>query len=352
MKDKGLKVGLVGCGWAARLAHIPALAKNRSAQLVAVCDRDEELARQTAREHGVRSYYTDVSQMLRGEDLRVVDICTPPATHHAISLEAMAAGCHVLVEKPLSHSVAEADEMVDAARQSGVKLCVVHNQLFLPVVLKARSMVAQGAIGEVTGIEIVDSLPRGLKALAERGHWYHRLPGGAFGEMLPHPIYLASAFVDDLAVVAVQAKSISGRDWMPADELRVILEGRQGLVTITESLNWPKDTMTVHIFGTRRCLCAAIHGGVLTRYGAGAESRAWRAIDNVSQGCQLLAGTISTTMSVTWGRYRNGHRTLIDRFIEAVATDAAPPVSGEEGREVVRLWQDITSGIDGSTARG
>ena len=71
---------------------------------------------------------------------------------------------------------------------------------------------------------------------------YGQVPGGMFGEMLPHPLYLATAFLGKVEPISVYTRKLSEYDWVAADELRVTLEGRNGLAVITESVNWS----TVH----------------------------------------------------------------------------------------------------------
>jgi predicted dehydrogenase len=142
-------VGIVGCGAATQTAHIPSLLKIGNVEIVA-CDKDEELAKRVAERFHINKYYADFPQMLNRERLDIIDICTPPNTHATLSIQAMEAGCHVLVEKPMASSVKEADEMVSASKRNRVKLCVVHNNLFDPMVMRAKSIISQGGIGDLT----------------------------------------------------------------------------------------------------------------------------------------------------------------------------------------------------------
>ena len=130
MIKKRLRVGLVGCGGVAQWAHIPALKKVKNAELVAVCDRNEELASIVAKNFRIHRYYADFPQMLEKEGLDMVEICTPPKTHASLSIKAIESGCHVLVEKPMAMTTKEADEMIRASKDSKVKLGVVHNKEF------------------------------------------------------------------------------------------------------------------------------------------------------------------------------------------------------------------------------
>jgi predicted dehydrogenase len=342
---KPLRVGVVGCGGAA-FWHMSAMLKIKNIKLVAICDRNEALARRVAERLRINSYYAELSEMLGKEKMDVVDICAPPQTHLSLSVQTMKAGCHVLTEKPMALSLKEADEMIKAAKANQVQLCVVHNELFMPVVMKARSMVKREIFGDVVGISITDSMARDADLILNKEHWCHKLPGGIFGEMLPHPIYLIQAFLGRLEPVAVHSRKLSSYDWVAADELRVILEGKNGLATITESINWPEDFMVLDIFGTKMSLHVDIWGAVMTRYavagGGGRFSRGWQ---NLEQGFQRLGGTASTALSVISGRFRDGHRYLIQKFAESLQNGTEPPVTMEEAREVVRLYQAITAQI-------
>ncbi len=348
-----LRVGIIGCGEVAQWGHIPSVLKIGNAKIAAVCDRNEELARRVAGKFNIDTYYADFSEMLGKEALDIVDICTPPRTHATLSIQAMEAGCHVLVEKPMTLSLNEADEMVAASKANRVKLCVVHSMLFEPVVTKARTMVREGSLGELTGIDIKMSWAKDSDGILNKDHWYHNLPGGAFGEILPHPIYIAQAFLGGLEPVAVHARKLGSYDWVAADELRVILQGEKAIATVTSSLNWPKDTQIVDIFGTKVNLHIDLRNSVLVRHGP-----SWRMafanalLANLSESSQQIAGAISRALKVISGRHYSGHYTLIRRFIESVEDDTESPVTAEEAREVVRVYEKITSLIGGEPGKG
>jgi predicted dehydrogenase len=343
--DKPLRVGVVGCGGAA-FWHMASMRKIDGVEVAAICDKNEALARRVAKALHIKSYYADLSEMLGKEEVDVVDICAPPQTHLVLSVQAMEAGCHVLTEKPMALTTKEADEMIEAARANQVQLGVVHNELFMPVVIKARAMVDEGVVGDVVGVSITDSMARDADLLLNKDHWCHKLRGGIFGEMLAHPLYLAQAFLGELEPVAVYSRKLGSRDWMAADELRVILEGKNGLATITESVNWPEDFMVLDIFGTRMSLHVDIWGAVMTGYGvAGGGGRLSRGRQNLEMGFQRLGGTAATAFNVLSGRFRDGHRALIGRFLESVRTGIGMPVTVEEAREAVRLYQAVTAKI-------
>src|SRR4030042_206900 len=97
-----LRVGIVGCGFIAQTQHIPSLLKIKDVEIAAICDMNEDLAKRVAERFHIDRYYTDFSEMLERERVKMVDICTSPQTHVALSLQAMKGGCHVLMEKPIA----------------------------------------------------------------------------------------------------------------------------------------------------------------------------------------------------------------------------------------------------------
>ena len=339
--SKPVRVGIIGCGYVSEWAHIPALKRIKNAELTAVCDVSEELARGVAQRFHIPRYYTEPSKMLENEPLDIVHMCTPPKTHASLSIQAMEAGCHVLVEKPMALSVKDADMMIRASKDVGVKLGVVHNMPLHPIVTRARAMVAEGGIGELTGIDLKYSLHQYGRMVTDRDHWCHELPGGIFGNKLPHPISLARAFLGNLETVAVYAAKIGDYDWIATDELRVILKSEKGLGMITSSLNWPIDMAMLDIFGTKKNIHIYFNNAVMNTYGSTRYGRLSRGLENVRQSSHTLTSTASTALSIALGRHHYGHYAVIRGFIECVRDGTEPPVTAEDGRDVVRLYEDI-----------
>ena len=280
-----LRVGVVGCGEIAHV-HIPAILKLKHAELIAVCDMNEDLARHASEKYNVSSYYTDLSELLLKERVDIVHITTSPQTHVALSIKAIEAGCHVLVEKPIALSLNEADNMIESAKNNRVRLGVFHNFLFLPAVIKAKSMIEKGAIGDIIGVSIDHCDARDWPLIQNRDHWCHKLPGGIFGEMLPHSLYIAMAFLGGLEVNTVYSRKLSDYDWLVADELRIILEGESGVATIRASCNAPRHIMTLAVFGRKASLHVSISGGVVIRYVGAQRKRFPDGLQNVGTAYQ------------------------------------------------------------------
>ena len=126
-------VGLIGCGGIA-VAHLNGYSKCPDlGRVVALCDVDEANARQRAEEFGLDAQvYADCRAMLEQADIGAADICLPIVAHTDACLAAVAAGKHILCEKPFTNTLAEAKRVVAAAEAAGITLMVAHNQRFRP----------------------------------------------------------------------------------------------------------------------------------------------------------------------------------------------------------------------------
>ena len=346
MGEKSLRVGIVGCGQIARESHIPALRKSKGVEIVAVCDTNKDLAIRVANKLKISRAYDNFTEMLRNEQPDVVNICTPPNTHSSLCIQAAEAGCHILVEKPMAPTAGDCEEMITAARNNQVSLGVVHNELFKPVVVAAISIVRRGDIGDLTGIAIQFSRGKDDDWIVNKDHWCHKLPGGIFCDILPHTIYLALELLGGLEPVAVETKKFGSYEWMQMDELYMILKGANGLGTVISSCNWPKETAIIDIFGTKVNLHIDIYNAVLTRYGHWGSGRPSRAIENISQSLQQVFCILSTATKKVLGRYHTGDYICIHKFIESIRNDTLPPVTGEDGREVMRVFEKIVDKIE------
>lgn len=158
-----LRVGLIGAGTIAFSAHLPAIRKlHETMTLVAVADIREENARRAAREYGADASYTDYRDLLRRGDLDFVDVCTPEFLHAEQTEAAAAAGLHVICEKPMSSTIAEADRMIAACERAGVHLMVAHSRRFTGRYRQIRAAIDRGDIGEVRYVRENERRPRSM----------------------------------------------------------------------------------------------------------------------------------------------------------------------------------------------
>ena len=148
--DRIINVGMIGCGYAARLIHAPLLAARADRfRLVACADAVPASAAKFGAEFGVRAFES-VSALIADKEVDLVIIATkPPTTHRDISLEAFGAGKHVVVEKPMAQDEGECTQMVEAAKKAGRILAVHHNRRWDLDFLAAREAIASGTLGDL-----------------------------------------------------------------------------------------------------------------------------------------------------------------------------------------------------------
>lgn len=152
--DAKPRVAVIGAGYWG-----PNLARNFSTSpdwdLAAICDLDLERATALADRVGRVDVHTSLDELLARDDIDAVAVATPARTHHAVVLAALRAGKHVVVEKPLADSRDRAVEMVTEAKSRGLVLMADHTYCYTPAVLKIRSLIAEGALGELLFIDSV-----------------------------------------------------------------------------------------------------------------------------------------------------------------------------------------------------
>lgn len=146
--QKTARFGVVGAGlWGS--FHCKTLNAIPGAELAAVCDLDPERGAQMQREFGARKVYQDFRQLIADPDVDAVTVATPDFAHADIVLAAIEAGKHVMSEKPLATTLAEAEKIASAASRSGVKVMVDFHNRVNPAVHLAKETIASGEIGHV-----------------------------------------------------------------------------------------------------------------------------------------------------------------------------------------------------------
>jgi predicted dehydrogenase len=147
-----LRVGVVGAGAIAQLAHLPVLAKMRGVQLIALCDNDRPKARALADRFDIPDAYTDIEDLLEADGLDAVVIATPNHLHEPHVLSAIAAGMDVLCERPIALTSRGVERIVNAAERAERKVFVANNHRFRSDVQGLAGFLRGNELGKLTGI--------------------------------------------------------------------------------------------------------------------------------------------------------------------------------------------------------
>ena len=152
MSNTQLSIGVLGCGPIAQFAHFESCIKGRNTRLHALCDRADDLVERMAAVHQPQKTYTDFADMLADRDIEAVIIACADQFHVPLSIEALKAGKHVFVEKPLGTSIEECEDLRQAVAESGCKLQVGHMKRFDPGIEFARQFI-QEEMGQLLALK-------------------------------------------------------------------------------------------------------------------------------------------------------------------------------------------------------
>jgi predicted dehydrogenase len=147
-----IKLALAGCGNMAQVVHLPTLQKMSDVEVVAVVDPDRRKAKAVAERFGIGASFTSLESLLSsplGEEVQAVDIVTPTDTHRPLAIEAIEAGKHVLIEKPVARTAKEAKDIVDCAKKYGRHVMVGMNSRFRPDVIMLKTFIEKNELGKI-----------------------------------------------------------------------------------------------------------------------------------------------------------------------------------------------------------
>ena len=150
-----LRTAIVGCGKVTDL-HAAALKNLATSDFRAVCSRSQEKADSYAAKYGVQGY-ADLEEMIQAEGIQVLLVCTPHPYHVEPTVQAAAAGVHVLVEKPLASSLSDCDQMIDAAEKAHVTLGTICQRRFASPCQRIRRAIDEGKIGRPILIQTMEN---------------------------------------------------------------------------------------------------------------------------------------------------------------------------------------------------
>ncbi|HEX4198276.1 MAG TPA: Gfo/Idh/MocA family oxidoreductase [Caulobacteraceae bacterium] len=291
VRERRLRVGLIGLGAVGRL-HLEAYRTAMRIEVVAVAEPDPD-RREAARAPEVR-LYTNAADMLAQEQLDIACVLTPAASHAAMTLLCATAGVHVLCEKPLAGSLAEATAMIDACQTANVQLAYGASYRFLPAVARAQALIAEGAVGQVVLLreQAIGGAGPTNRQIMPPDHYSPGQPGGSPMGLVDHGVHLIDAFAwmtGARVVSALGRGNVSGRALSPEYLLMTLSNGAVGSLLYDEGTyptelpaeglfswgaSWDADGFhsgglwaaspgTIHVHGTRGALRIAHYANAL-----------------------------------------------------------------------------------------
>lgn len=320
-----LRFGLIGCGRVAP-RHAESVTQLADAALVAVADVRASRAERFAKEYRAVPY-TDYRRLLERADVDVVSICTPSGLHAGMAIAAMQAGKHVVVEKPMALSLADADAMLRAADETGRKLCVVLQNRYNPPMQDLRRVVDSGRLGRLLLGSATVRWYRPQEYYEDEWHGTWAMDGGALMNQSIHHIDALQWLMGAPASVFAYTATLAHR--MEAEDAGVaVIRFRNGALGTVEgsTITYPENLEgSVAIFGERGSL--KVGGTALNR------KTIWKIEGELEHEKELLTRDQLDPASV----YGTSHSAVIADMIAAVREDRPPKTNGLEARRSVAL---------------
>ena len=224
LAEKQVCWGVLGVGDVCEVKSAPAMNLVDDSRLVAVMRRNEELAEDYARRHGVPKWYGDAKSLIDDPDVNAIYIATPPNAHRDLALLAAAAGKPVYVEKPMARTYAECEEMISACAKANVPLFVAYYRRTLPHFVEMKKLIDAGDIGDVRHVQVTvyqEPLPDVVRNLDN--NWRvdpETAGGGYFYDLASHQLdlldFLLGPIIDASGFVANQAGHYDAEDIVTA----------------------------------------------------------------------------------------------------------------------------------------
>lgn len=324
-----MKYALIGCG---RISpnHIMA-AKNNNLEIVAICDVDPACMEDKVRKFELPASikkYTDYKLLLAEERPELVAICTESGLHAQIALDCIAAGCNIIIEKPIALSIADADAIIAASEKAGVKVCVNHQNRFNKSIQKIREAVDKGRFGRMFHGTAHIRWARDWEYYSRakwRGTWAQ--DGGCLMNQCIHNIDLLIWMMGGEPVEVMAYTDRMKHDYIEAEDLGLAVvkfaNGTYGMIEGTTNV-YPKNLEeTLYIFGEKGTVKA---GGASVN-----KIEEWSFSDVLDDADAVKAEFAENPPNI----YGFGHTPLYADMIHAIVHDREPLVTARDGKNAL-----------------
>lgn len=354
-----VKMGVLGCGSIAEIAHFPSIAARKEAKLVAVCDTNPETAQKAAAKWGAEQSFTDYREMFAKAKLDAVVIATPNNVHRNQAIAAAQHGIHVVVEKPLAVTNVEAWDIVEACRKAGVKLMVGCDRRFWTHNQWAKQLIEQGIIGKLL-----------MSRSCLHEHWYNYQNHVAKTDFRLHCDVAGGAAINDTGAHAIDLLT-----WLNGSKVKRAV-GVAKRLAMPETYTLCDDTALVMVefengaFGTISCnrfspavnqvteLCGT-EGTIFTATDATNPFQSWPMAVYTSKEYSVetlpkllkdyrwpelfwVEDIIGDKVRNRWvpicpPRSPNNYDRMTEHFLDCIINDKPPLVSGEDGARAIEV---------------
>ncbi|WP_085522158.1 Gfo/Idh/MocA family protein [Tuberibacillus sp. Marseille-P3662] len=316
---------IVGCGHIAN-KHVEQIDKIEDAHLVAVCDKIPENMERFVEKYHVQAH-EDLTEMLKNDDIDVVNICTPSGLHAPLTTQVANAKKHIIVEKPIALTIEDADTMIAACKENGVKLSVVHPNRFRPAVMELRKVMDEGKVGKLSHANATVRWNRN-QAYYNQADWRgtKAFDGGVLMNQAIHNLDLLVWLMGDVEeVFSMDATRL--RDIEAEDVSTGIVRFKNGALGVIEAAT------TIYPTNLEETLSVFGENGTVKIGGRTANYIEHWDIEGMEE--KEVKGMIDRIESDPFGK--PGHQWIIEDMISAIDENRQPIVTGDDGKKALEL---------------
>jgi predicted dehydrogenase len=335
-----INVGLVGCGRVSEI-HMNAYKHIPEAKVIAVSDINLERAKAFAQKYKIEKAYDDASKLFELKDLDFVDICTPISTHAKLACETAKYGHNIFLEKPMARSSKECDQIIQEINKNKVKLCICHNQLFLPTVMQVKALVDSGKF-QLAYFRI--SVRESAELIGAPNWIMTPEQGGALWETGTHSTYLQLHFLKNIDKVWAIGEKVSNPVY---DHFIVMLRNPQKTIGTIE-ISWlaKKEEIIFELIDSNGKKIQILNYNFLLEFPEKPEKHIiqgfyWDQKLIIKKWLKFFYDDLRNRRI----RYSVPQYILIKKFIDSIKNDSDPPVMPQEGRRTVRLLEYIEESL-------
>jgi predicted dehydrogenase len=343
-----MQAAVIGTGRIAR-QHLQCLAELPGVKVAAVCDLWPGLAEAAAERFGIGRWFTDHRRMLDEIKPDVVHVTTPPPSHFRLAMDALDAGAHAIVEKPITLRYEDLAALQTRAEEKGRALLEDYNYLFNKPVRRIVELIDSGEFGQVTHVEVLlclDILGKGSVFTDPNApHPCLSMPGGAIADFLSHLASLSRLFAGPHeSVSTIWAKRIADSP-LPSDEFRALINAERATVSLGFTARAQPDVFWLRVYGTKMRAETNLFEPTLTidRLRGGPKPL-MPLINGLSEAMDVSRGAVGgliRKLSGGPGAYE-GLWELLTRTYAAFSTKQPMPIGPGFVRDVNRLVADLT----------
>ena len=328
---KTVRVGILGSQFVSTI-HAESLKTLPNVEVVAVASQSEEHAREFAKTHDIPHAFTDYHRILEMNEVDMISLGIPNHLHQQVTIDAAAAGKHIVCEKPLCLNLQEADGMIAACGKAGVKLMYAEQICFAPKYVRLKQLLDEGALGEPT---LIKQSEKHDGPHADHFWDVRRSGGGVTMDMGCHAIEFFRWLMgkDENPIKSVYAQmntSVHADKTVGEDNALIVLEFQSGCVALAEE-SWSKQggmDDRAEVQGTKGVAYAdLLRGNSIPTYSA----------DGYGYAVEKAGSTKGWSFAIYEELWNYGFPQEFAHFIDCVRNDKRPSETGEDARKVLEV---------------